>query len=266
MAKKTSNTPEDLIAQFQKAIDSSIPAEYKQVLQDFKKQGSFYTQLLQNIKTDGEPLESFWSLPETLGFTQPSTHSGDVFNSLFDVNHYTQNSTTKLTEQFSEKLGDFTQKSQLNFSNFQQALSKMSALHNDLNQRASERFNDLREKAEDNSDDSLCKLWLQAGEESFKETSQQKDYIDTQRTLFESLGELKGAQKTFTDQYSHLLGLPQQKAIDELKSGLHALRLEFAEYREQTAVLIEKITPAKTAPKKTVKRAAKKPSKKASKG
>jgi hypothetical protein len=264
MAKKANPTTEDLLAQFQKLIDSSVPDEYKQVLHDFKNQGEFYTQLLQGINTDHEALESFWQLPESFGVSAPWLQNNDAFGSFFDINQHAKNSKENLSQQFTETLNRFSQKSQQHMSGFQQSLNEMGVLHNGLNQNALTRFNALREKTKDTSPDTLCKLWLQAGEEAYKETSQQADYIKTQRTLFESLGALKDTQKGFTDQYVQLMGLPQQQEIDALKSGLHALRLEFAEYKEQTATLIHSLS--KSEAKKPVKKSRKKSSARPSKG
>ncbi|PCH85210.1 MAG: hypothetical protein COB26_08940 [Piscirickettsiaceae bacterium] len=224
---------DDVFARFSALIDSNIPEEYKQLLKSFQQQGAFYTQLIQSIASNKE-LTSFWDIPSTLGFAKPSDKQNSLFSSFFDINGCSQQSKQGLENQFSSFLNDFSTDTQTELQSFQTALQQMSEFHIQISQLALTKFNALNEHNADAPDEVLCQHWLSAGESAFSNISQQPDYIETQRQLFESMGKLQATREQLTEHYTSLLGLPSSHEINTLTKALHALRLEFAEYREQT--------------------------------
>jgi len=224
---------EDLIERFSALINSSIPNEYKQLLSNFQEQGNFYTQLIQHI-ANKKDLSSFWNLPNTLGFADINHENNDWFTSFFDINGYTTQSKCQLKNRVSSSQESFSQQSQQNLKQFQSALHKMSELHAQISQRATEEFSNLNDSNSEQSNETLCQHWLNAGESAFNSISQQPEYIATQRQLFESLGKLQAGTESLYEQLSSTIGLPSIQTQLDLIKALHDLRIEFAEYREQT--------------------------------
>ncbi|PCI20936.1 MAG: hypothetical protein COB62_04110 [Piscirickettsiaceae bacterium] len=223
----------DVYSRFSSLIDSDIPEEYKRILKNFAQQGSFYSQLLQSIKTNSD-LSSFWNLPNTLGFDKTAYSTKDSFSALFDVNGFAAQSKNKLETEFASFLNQFSYDSQQELQAFQTALTTMSEFHAQISQTAMSEFNQYKSTGKQHTDEQLQRYWLRAGETAFKTISQQPQYIGTQATLFESLGKLQATKEQFTEHFSTLLGLPSRHELDELKQALHALRLEFADFREHT--------------------------------
>ena len=115
----------------------------------------------------------------------------------------------------------------------------MNQLHNELSELAFDIFQGLQKNSDaEKNEEQLCKHWLQAGEEAFKQISQTDEYIQAQHALFESLSQLKNLQEELSNRFSNLLGLPSQQSMDDLQKGLHQLRNEFAEYREHAEAKI----------------------------
>lgn len=237
--KKQKNIP--ILEQFNSLIESDIPNEYKDILKSFYEQGGFYSQLIQSI-SDKSDLSAFWDLPNTLGFNQTSDKNSDWFRSFFDINGFSNTSNESMAEQFKNTLEQFSSQTPDNLKDFQAALSTMSVLHGQISQQAMERFQQLQEKDQTHSSEQLCALWLQAGEETFKDISQSDEYIQTQQSLFSSLSELRQTQQQLSEQLTYLLGLPSTDSVKDLQKGLHALRMEFAEYKEQTDAKIDQLT------------------------
>jgi predicted nucleotide-binding protein (sugar kinase/HSP70/actin superfamily) len=233
MTNNDQQVNEDLMERFSALINSSIPSEYKQLLNNFQEQGNFYTQLIQHI-ADKKDLSSFWDIPNTMGFSNINNKSDDWFTNFFDINDYSTQSKQHIENQFSSFQQKFSDHSQQNLKQFQSALQKMSELHGQISQRAIEEFNQLNHSNSDQSNEKLCQHWLNAGESAFNSISQQPDYIATQRQLFESLGALQTSNETFYEQFSSLIGLPSTQTQVDLTKALHELRIEFAEYRERT--------------------------------
>ena len=117
----------------------------------------------------------------------------------------------------------------------------MAALHGQLSEQAKSRFEALQNVSNTPSEDELCNMWLQAGEETFKKHSQSDEYIKTQQALFGSLSQLRHTQQQLSHQFTTLLGLPSSESLSDVQKGLHQLRMEFAEYKEQTNVKIEQL-------------------------
>lgn len=236
----------EIFNQFNQLIEGNLPDEYKELLKNTQKQGSFFTNFIQSIDNKGD-ISSFWNIPETLGFPNISTEPKDWFSSFFALNNPVQNAENPdfKNDTFSLFSTDY-----LNEANhYQQALKELSLIHQTLNETALTNFDTLK-KAENNpSSDVLCQLWLQAGESAFKEVSSKKSYIDTQQRLFESLGKLNTKHKDIAEKFSDLFGLPKQQDMDALQKGLHDLRIEFAEYREKVETQIEHIKQSKTVKK-----------------
>lgn len=236
----------EIFNQFNQLIEGNLPDEYKELLKNTQKQGSFFTSFIQSID-DGNDLSSFWNIPETLDIPTTSTDPKDWFSSFFALNNPVQN--TQNPDLKSDAFNIFSTDYLNEANHYQQALKELSLIHQTLNETALVNFNELKETADDPSSDALCQLWLQAGEAAFKEVSSKKSYIETQQKLFESLGELNAKHKDIAEHFSDLFGLPKQHDIDSLQQGLHDLRIEFAEYREKTEAKIEQIIHSKAAKK-----------------
>ena len=233
---------DDAFAQFNALINGNMPEQYKELLKNVWEQGLFYQQLVQSVNDNEPDLSKFWDLPNTLGFDALSSEQPEWLQSIFDINNIKANADIPLSDQFPHALSDIPLKIQGSFETVQSSLVKMTSLHNELSVLAMERFQTLKGEATELSTEQLCENWLKAGEGAFKEISQTDDYIDTQRTLFESLAELKNTQTVIAEQVSSVLGLPSQQTIEDLQTGLHKLRLEFAEYKENTDAAINKLT------------------------
>jgi hypothetical protein len=237
---------DDIFNQFNRLIESSVPEEYKDLLKNTQKQGSFFTHFIQSIEENAD-LTSFWSIPETLGFTQTKTGPEDWFSSFFKINNPAikteiPNFTSDAFNLFStEYLNEATQ--------YQNALRELSEFHQTLNETALEKFETLKSSLENSSPEVLCQLWLQAGEMAFKEISSEQRYIDAQQKVFESLGKLNTKHTDISEHISNTFGLPKQEDLDALQQGLHDLRTEFAEYREQTEEKIHKLQKRKPSSK-----------------
>ena len=232
---------DDAFAQFNALINGNMPEQYKELLKNVWEQGLFYQQLVQSVNDNEPDLSKFWDLPNTLGFDALSSEQPEWLQSIFDINNIKANADIPLSDQFAHALSDIPLKIQGSFETVQSSLVKMTSLHNELSVLAMERFQTLKGEATELSTEQLCENWLKAGEGAFKEISQTDDYIDTQRTLFESLAELKNTQTVIAEQVSSVLGLPSQQTIEDLQTGLHKLRLEFAEYKEDTDTAINKL-------------------------
>ncbi len=233
---------DDAFAQFNALINGNMPEQYKELLKNVWEQGLFYQQLVQSVNDNEPDLSKFWDLPNTLGFDALSSEQPEWLQSIFDINNIKANADIPLSDQFPHALSDIPLKIQGSFETVQSSLVKMTSLHNELSVLAMERFQTLKGEATELSTEQLCDNWLKAGEGAFKEISQTDDYIDTQRTLFESLAELKNTQTVIAEQVSGVLGLPSQQTVEDLQTGLHKLRLEFAEYKENTDAAINKLT------------------------
>ena len=233
---------DDAFAQFNALINGNMPEQYKELLKNVWEQGLFYQQLVQSVNDNEPDLSKFWDLPNTLGFDALSSEQPEWLQSIFDINNIKANADIPLSDQFAHALSDIPLKIQGSFETVQSSLVKMTSLHNELSVLAMERFQTLKGEATELSTEQLCDNWLKAGEGAFKEISQTDDYIDTQRTLFESLAELKNTQTVIAEQVSGVLGLPSQQTVEDLQTGLHKLRLEFAEYKEDTDAAINKLT------------------------
>lgn len=233
---------DDAFAQFNALINGNMPEQYKEFLKNVWEQGLFYQQLVQSVNDNEPDLSKFWDLPNTLGFDALSSEQPEWLQSIFDINNIKANADIPLSDQFAHALSDIPLKIQGSFETVQSSLVKMTSLHNELSVLAMERFQTLKGEATELSTEQLCDNWLKAGEGAFKEISQTDDYIDTQRTLFESLAELKNTQTVIAEQVSGVLGLPSQQTVEDLQTGLHKLRLEFAEYKEDTDAAINKLT------------------------
>ncbi|MEW4982725.1 MAG: poly(R)-hydroxyalkanoic acid synthase subunit PhaE [Cycloclasticus sp.] len=233
---------DDAFAQFNALINGNMPEQYKELLKNVWEQGLFYQQLVQSVNDNEPDLSKFWDLPNTLGFDALSSEQPEWLQSIFDINNIKANADIPLSDQFAHALSDIPLKIQGSFETVQSSLVKMTSLHNELSVLAMERFQTLKGEATELSTEQLCDNWLKAGEGAFKEISQTDDYIDTQRTLFESLAELKNTQTVIAEQVSGVLGLPSQQTVEDLQTGLHKLRLEFAEYKEDTDAAISKLT------------------------
>lgn len=231
----------DTFTQFNDLLSSNMPDEYKALLKNFQEQGTFYQQLIKNVNNDDDNLASFWNLPNTLGFNSSTDEQPEWLKSIFTINGLGKNTDETRANPF-HAFESAQQVMQNNFNEMQQTTSKMTALHNELSQLAMDRFHDLKGSTDNLTTEQLCAFWLQAGEEAFKQISQTDDYIETQQALLTSLSEIKGTQHELSEQVSTLFGLPSQQSLQDLQKGLHQLRLEFAEYKEQTDVVIHKLT------------------------
>jgi hypothetical protein len=250
MTNKTKQNADSIFEQFNSLIESNIPDEYKALLQNLQEQGAFYNQLIQSVNED-DNLSSFWDLPNTLGFSQTTQAQPNWFQSFFDIDGLSTSANTNLAEQYTAAINQFSQQAPNSIQAFQEALIKMSSLHSDLSKDAMNRFEQLRKGNDTDSNEQLCQLWLEAGEQAFTDLSQTDEYVQTQQSLFNALSELSGSQQTLSEQLSTLLGLPSHRSISDLQKGLHELRMEFSAYREQTTADIDLLT-------KTIKKLQKK--------
>jgi len=220
--------------QFDDLLNSTVPDEYKDLLKNFKRQGNFYQQFIQCNNEQEDDLSTFWNLPNTLGFESFANQWPEWLQSSFNLNSSSQFSTESLAEQFPHLLLQLTTQAQEHIESIQASLTKLNDLYNELNQSAMQRFKDLNDSASNLSTEQLCAHWLEAGESAYRQISQTNEYIETHKTLIESLSALKNTQHTFSEQASELFGLPSRQSIQELKKNAHKLRMEFAEYKEQT--------------------------------
>lgn len=233
---------DDAFAQFNALINGNMPEQYKELLKNVSEQGLFYQQLIDSVNDNNADLSKFWDLPTTLGFATSSSGQAEWLQSFAEMNSFKANTDSPFGEQFTHAFTDIPLKIQQRVEAVQSSLVKMASLHNELSLLALERFEALKAESAELSTEQLCKNWLQAGESAFSDISQTDDYIDTQRSLFESLAELKDTQTIIAEQISGVLGLPCQQTIKDLQVGLHKLRLEFAEYKESTDATVSKLT------------------------
>ena len=220
--------------QFDDLLNSTVPDEYKDLLKNFKRQGDFFQQFIQCNNKQEDDLSMFWNLPNTLGFESFANQWPEWLQSSFNPNSSSQFSTESLAEQFPRLLLQLTNQAQEHTESIQASLAKLNALYNELSQSAMQCFNDLNDATSNPSTEQLCAHWLEAGETTYREFSQTDEYIETHKALIESLSALKNTQHTFFEQASELFGLPSRQSIQELKKNTHKLRMEFAEYKEQT--------------------------------
>jgi len=228
-------------AQFNALINSNLPDEYKEILKRFQEQGLFYQQLIQKVNNNESDLSEFWNLPNALGFDTPSNEQPEWLQSIFNMNNFQETTDTSLIQQFTQAISELPLQAQKNMSTVQSTLTKMSRLYDELSQSAMQRFQTLKDEFPNASNEQLCTFWLTAGEKAFSEISQTNDYIDTQKELLESLSELKNTQYALSEQVSNLFGLPSRQSLEDLQKGLHKLRIEFAEYKEQTEATISEL-------------------------
>ncbi|ORU93363.1 MAG: hypothetical protein A6F70_05380 [Cycloclasticus sp. symbiont of Bathymodiolus heckerae] len=231
----------DAFEQFNTLIGSNIPEEYKNILKSFQQQGQFYHQFFQNINSNDEGLSSFWDLPNTLGFNMPNHEQPDWIKSIFDINNVQGDIGSSPEELFSQFVPPMSQQIKDKISNAQADIVNMGTLHSELSELALKRFQTLRNESEDTSNEQLSAHWLAAGEDAFAEISQRDDYVQAQNKLLETLGDLKSTQHALTEQLSNTWGLPTQQSLQDLQKGLHQLRIEFAEYKEQTGSTIDEL-------------------------
>lgn len=227
--------------QFQDFINSNVPDEYKEVIQHFQNQGLFYQQLLEKINNEEPGLSDFWNLPQTLGFNTLSDGQLDWLHLYFSQNPDLENLNSSSLQAFLKTLSDLPGQLQENIRDIQSALQKINHLYATLSKSALEQFEALKNKCTDPSDEQLCQFWLTAGETAFSEISQTPDYIEAHQQLMKSAHQLKTAQFNFFDTFAHRLGLPSQQTMNDLQKGLHTLRIEFAEYKEQTEAKIDEL-------------------------
>lgn len=231
----------DPYAQFNAFINSDLPDEYKEVLKHFQEQGLFYQQLIQKVNNNEPDLSEFWNLPNTLGFDTSFTGQPEWFQSIFNMNDNQGMADISSIQQFIRALSELPIQAQDNISTVQATLSKMNRLNTALSESAMKRFQTIKEESPNPSNEQLCTFWLTAGEEAFSEISQTDEYIDTQKELLESLSELKKTQYAFSEQLSNVFGLPSRQSLEDLQKGMHKLRIEFAEYKEQTDTAIAEL-------------------------
>jgi len=204
------NKSDNIFEQLNSLLSSNMPDEYKAILRNFQQQGDFYAKLIQHIDNK-ESLESFWDLTSKQGFSSE------------------------------ENFADLTLIFEC-IQNLQSALAKITALQLSIGTRAACLFNEKQALADNSSIEKTCVHWLQAGEEAFAEISQGDDYINAQHQLFDAIKQLMQTQQKISEQCLHYLGLPTQQSITDLQKGLHELRTEFAEYKEQTEATIQQLT------------------------
>jgi len=236
--KKTADpSTAELLQDFEQLFSQSLPDEYKLLAKNSQQQADFFKSFIQSV-ADKENLSSFWSLSETLGFDQIQSNKNNSLNSfnwlskLFDVSN-SDNDRSPI-ENLAYSFVDMSTQYQTEFIAFQKALAEINTLYQQINSSAFDRFKQRQQASDITNPEQLCHFWLEAGEESFKELSSQQSYIAAQQQLFNSLTSLTDQYKEFLQQISSLLGLPTQKDIDELREGIHELRLSFAEYRDKT--------------------------------
>lgn len=233
--------PDHYFTQFDALLNSAIPEEYKDLLKNFQQQGTFYQQFIQSSNEQQPDLSAFWSLPNALGFDSLSSYQTQWTQSIFDLTNLSEPSSDPLNGQFKNLFGNLPNQTQENLKSIQSTLSKMNVLYNQLSQSAMQRFQVLNDETNNPSTEQLCAQWLKAGEEAFSEITQTEEYIQTHKALIESLGELKNIQHTLSEQASELLGLPSKESIQDLQKSLHKLRIEFAEYKEQTNTKLDEL-------------------------
>ncbi|HIG79881.1 MAG TPA: hypothetical protein EYQ47_07870 [Cycloclasticus sp.] len=232
----------DVFEQFNALIGRNIAEEYKDILKNFQEQGLFYQQLSQSINSNNNDLSKFWDLPNTLGFNAHNEEQPAWIKSIIEMNFPQSDSPSSTIEAISQLLNQIPQQILDGFKELQTSTAAMSAFHAELSQLAMQRFEALQSDFNDKSSEQLFAHWLKAGEEAFNDISQRDDYIKAQHALFESLSKFKKNQQNTSEQLSNLFALPSQQTLDDLQKGLHQLRLEFAEYKEQTDASIEKLT------------------------
>lgn len=209
-----------------------MPDEYKAILKSFHEQGRFYKNLIQHVDKQGTADVKFWDLPSTLGFKASDISQPEWLASLINLNPFQEDgSISELFENLSEKIQPAVIKLHLN-------IRVITGLHDELSQRALLTFNELQNQGDEKSSEQLCADWLQAGEEAFNDISQGDNYIQAQHAVLEALSELTSCQQTMAEQLAQALGLPSQQNVQDLQKGLQQLRIEFAEYKEQTDVTI----------------------------
>jgi len=202
--------PENILEQLNKLLNSNMPDEYKTLLQKIQQQGDFYSSLIQHIDNN-ENIENFWGLSNKHGFTS-SDNEPDLSRIIDSI------------------------------KSLQPLLVKISVLQQSIGQRAALLFKEKQALTSSDTVEKTFEHWLQAGEEAFTEVSQGNEYINTQQQLFDALKKLMLSQQELSEQYSHYLGLPSQQSITDLQKGLHQLRTEFAEYKEQSEATIQQLS------------------------
>jgi len=227
---------QNIFKQFNALIGSNIPEEYKSILQNFQQQNTFYQQLLQNIDS-GSDLSKFWELPDALGFNIDTQGQPEWLKAIFDINHLQPSSN----DPFSHIIEEIPLQIKDTVQSLQEKMAAMASLHNELSQLAMHKFQTLNDEGNNLPNEQLCAHWLKAGEEAFAEISQREDYVRTQSEVIEALGQIKNTQSTFVEQLSNTWGLPSQQSIQDLQKGLHQLRIEFAEYKEETSAVIDEL-------------------------
>ena len=220
--------------QFDDLLNSSMPDEYKDLLKKFKRQGDFYQQFVHSNNEQEADLSTFWNLPNTLGFDSFVKQQPEWLQTPFNQNHSSEFSAESLAKQFPHLLLQLTNQAQEHIQSIQVSLTKLNTLYNELSQSAMLCFKDLADATSNPSTEQLCAHWLEAGESTYREFSQTDEYIETHKALIESLSALKNTHLSLYEQASELFGLPSKQSIQELKKNAHKLRMEFAEYKEQT--------------------------------
>jgi len=201
---------DNILEQLNTLFSSNMPDEYKTILQNFQQQGDFYSKLIQHVDNK-ESLESFWNLANEKSFC-PLENMPDL---------------TLIIECI---------------KNLQSALIKITSLQVSVGQRAASLFQEKQTLLDEHSIEKVCEHWLQAGEEALTEISQTDEYIHAQHQLFDVIKQLMQAQQHISEKHLSYLGLPTQQPITDLQKGLHQLRTEFAEYKEQTEATIQQLT------------------------
>ena len=230
----TEKNTADIFNRFEQLFSQSLPDEYKTLAENVQKQAVFFNGFVKSA-TDKEDLASFWSLPETFGFGSIAENNNNSIkwpSNLFESSNSSSDgpSLENLASNFSKLVAQY----QAEFMAFQQALIAINSIYQQINSAAFEKFKQQQQVSDESNPEKLCQLWLQAGEESFKEQAHQAPYIKAQQQLINTSTTLTNRHKEFSQQTSDLLGLPTQNDINKIHQDLHDLRLSFAEHRDKT--------------------------------
>ncbi|MBQ0724468.1 MAG: hypothetical protein KBT50_03580 [Cycloclasticus sp.] len=243
MTDDAKTSPETIFEQFRSIVENTIPEQYKPLLAHFNEQGLFYQQFIQSLNSKETDLSSFWALPNSWAEKGPTTEqTKDWFKCFYTLNAASANNEAPAMDTLWSLFNPSTQQAHDSLKDLHGAFVDINQLHTELGQLALLRFEQLQQQIDaEPTEEHVCKHWLQAGEETFKKVSQTEPYIDAQRRLFEALNQLKTQQQVFGTQLSQQLGLPSQQAIDDLKTALHQLRIEFSNYKEHTEATIHRL-------------------------
>lgn len=214
---------------------NALPQEWQQLAKEFKQQSEFFDRFVTQYH-DSEHIKSFWNMPSSMGFSDPKKlkEQNPWFQTLFELSQSADQLGLNFFESFSAEIQTFTTSIQQEIVTFQKAAQGLTALQQDMANRAFELFESKLTSIDREDTEQLCRAWLQAGETAYQELSEREEFSHLQSELMNSVSKLKQIQSNMANRFSVTFGLPTHLEISELQQGLHDLRMAFAEHRMET--------------------------------